>query len=68
MSDVEQCSVGRAVRQVRHGSTSNDNFHAKYGNGLLAGGSIFCVAVWGYNQSVILRQCNVRELTEISSN
>ncbi|CAG5870857.1 unnamed protein product [Menidia menidia] len=40
--------AGQAVRQVRHGSSASDNFHAKYGTGLMASGAVFCVAVWGY--------------------
>uniref|UniRef100_A0A4W6DLJ3 Cytochrome c oxidase subunit 7B, mitochondrial n=1 Tax=Lates calcarifer TaxID=8187 RepID=A0A4W6DLJ3_LATCA len=36
-----------AVRQVRHGSTGAE-FHAKYGNGLLVSGGVFCTAVWAY--------------------
>ncbi|XP_028277518.1 cytochrome c oxidase subunit 7B, mitochondrial [Parambassis ranga] len=38
---------GHAVRQVRHGSTRQD-FHSKYGNGLLVGGAVFCVGMWAY--------------------
>uniref|UniRef100_A0A8C4NYA8 Cytochrome c oxidase subunit 7B, mitochondrial n=1 Tax=Dicentrarchus labrax TaxID=13489 RepID=A0A8C4NYA8_DICLA len=37
----------RQARQVRHGSTAPD-FHAKYGNGLMIGGTVFCTAVWAY--------------------
>ncbi|XP_070773851.1 cytochrome c oxidase subunit 7B, mitochondrial [Enoplosus armatus] len=40
--------TGQAARQVRHGSTAPNNFHAKYGNGLLIGGTVFCTAVWAY--------------------
>ncbi|XP_070838523.1 cytochrome c oxidase subunit 7B, mitochondrial [Chaetodon trifascialis] len=39
---------GQAVRQVRHGSTVPQDFHAKYGTGVMAGGALFCAAVWGY--------------------
>ncbi|XP_076606772.1 cytochrome c oxidase subunit 7B, mitochondrial [Chaetodon auriga] len=39
---------GQAVRQVRHGSTAPQDFHTKYGTSVLAGGALFCVAVWGY--------------------
>ncbi|KAM4620132.1 cytochrome c oxidase subunit 7B, mitochondrial [Polymixia lowei] len=39
--------TGQAARQVRHGSTAPD-FHAKYGAGLMVGGGLFCMAVWGY--------------------
>ncbi|XP_029985931.1 cytochrome c oxidase subunit 7B, mitochondrial [Sphaeramia orbicularis] len=37
----------RQVRQVRHGSSAPD-FHDKYGNGLMVGGAVFCVAVWTF--------------------
>ncbi|KAM8835112.1 cytochrome c oxidase subunit 7B, mitochondrial [Synchiropus picturatus] len=40
--------TGQAVRQVRHGSSSAHEFHAKYGTGLLIGGAVFCTTVWGY--------------------
>ncbi|XP_069001862.1 cytochrome c oxidase subunit 7B, mitochondrial [Embiotoca jacksoni] len=39
---------GRAVRQVRHGSTVRDDFHSKYGTGMMIGGVGFCVAVWAF--------------------
>ncbi|CAN9501162.1 unnamed protein product [Ophioblennius macclurei] len=39
---------GQAVRQVRHGSTVPETFHAKYGTGLMIGGAIFCTAIWSY--------------------
>ncbi|XP_062309540.1 cytochrome c oxidase subunit 7B, mitochondrial [Osmerus eperlanus] len=39
---------GQATRQVRHGSTAPQNFHMKYGNGLIVGGATFCVAVWSF--------------------
>ncbi|KAM8742606.1 cytochrome c oxidase subunit 7B, mitochondrial [Acanthopagrus schlegelii] len=40
--------TGQAGRQIRHGSSAHPNFHTKYGNGLLASGAVFCVAVWSY--------------------
>ncbi|XP_054482384.1 cytochrome c oxidase subunit 7B, mitochondrial [Anoplopoma fimbria] len=40
--------TGQAARQVRHGSTVRQDFHAKYGNGLMVGGAVFCTAVWAY--------------------
>ncbi|KAM7374685.1 hypothetical protein PAMP_007330 [Pampus punctatissimus] len=40
--------TGQAARQVRHGSTVRQDFHYKYGNGLLAGGAVFCTGVWTY--------------------
>ncbi|KAM6907298.1 cytochrome c oxidase subunit 7B, mitochondrial [Xenentodon cancila] len=39
---------GQAVRQVRHGSTISQDFHSKYGMGLMVSGAVFCTAVWGY--------------------
>ncbi|MED6237862.1 hypothetical protein ATANTOWER_026345 [Ataeniobius toweri] len=39
---------GQAVRQVRHGSTAPQNFHSKYGMGVLVSGAVFCSTVWGY--------------------
>lgn len=39
---------GQAMRQVRHGSNLPQNFHSKYGAGVLVSGAIFCTAVWGY--------------------
>uniref|UniRef100_A0A3Q2QYV2 Cytochrome c oxidase subunit 7B, mitochondrial n=1 Tax=Fundulus heteroclitus TaxID=8078 RepID=A0A3Q2QYV2_FUNHE len=39
---------GQAVRQVRHGSTATQNFHSKYGMGVLVSGTVFCSVVWGY--------------------
>ncbi|XP_041864228.1 cytochrome c oxidase subunit 7B, mitochondrial [Melanotaenia boesemani] len=39
---------GQAVRQVRHGSTAPQDFHSKYGMGVLVGGAAFCTSVWGY--------------------
>ncbi|XP_076024248.1 cytochrome c oxidase subunit 7B, mitochondrial [Genypterus blacodes] len=39
---------GQAVRQLRHGSTAPQDFHSKYGNGVLLGGIAFCTAVWTY--------------------
>uniref|UniRef100_A0A665XBH3 Cytochrome c oxidase subunit 7B, mitochondrial n=1 Tax=Echeneis naucrates TaxID=173247 RepID=A0A665XBH3_ECHNA len=38
----------QAMRQVRHGSTKNEDFHSKYGTALLVGGAVSCVAVWAY--------------------
>ncbi|XP_041808501.1 cytochrome c oxidase subunit 7B, mitochondrial [Chelmon rostratus] len=38
----------RQVRQVRHGSTAPQDFHTKYGTGLMLGGAVFCTAVWSY--------------------
>uniref|UniRef100_A0A3Q3XB08 Cytochrome c oxidase subunit 7B, mitochondrial n=1 Tax=Mola mola TaxID=94237 RepID=A0A3Q3XB08_MOLML len=40
--------TGQAVRQVRHGSTTPQDFHTKYGTGVLLGGAVFCTAVWSY--------------------
>ncbi|XP_068187834.1 cytochrome c oxidase subunit 7B, mitochondrial [Antennarius striatus] len=40
--------TGQGTRQVRHGSSVVPDFHAKYGNGILVGGAVFCTAVWGY--------------------
>nr|XP_057943315.1 cytochrome c oxidase subunit 7B, mitochondrial [Doryrhamphus excisus] len=40
--------TGQAARQVRYGSTAPQNFHAKYGTGVLLGGMVFCTAVWSY--------------------
>ncbi|XP_066440581.1 cytochrome c oxidase subunit 7B, mitochondrial [Eleutherodactylus coqui] len=34
------------VRQTHHGASPD--FHDKYGNLILASGTVFCVAVWGY--------------------
>uniref|UniRef100_A0A3Q0QYL8 Cytochrome c oxidase subunit 7B, mitochondrial n=1 Tax=Amphilophus citrinellus TaxID=61819 RepID=A0A3Q0QYL8_AMPCI len=39
---------GQAVRQVRHGSSVRQDFHSKYGTGLLLSGAVFCTAIWGY--------------------
>ncbi|XP_037125299.1 cytochrome c oxidase subunit 7B, mitochondrial [Syngnathus acus] len=39
---------GQAARQVRHGSTAPQDFHSKYGTGVLLGGFAFCTAVWSY--------------------
>ncbi|PWA23184.1 cytochrome c oxidase subunit 7B, mitochondrial-like [Xiphophorus maculatus] len=39
---------GRAGRQLRHGSTAPQDFHSKYGMGVLVSGSVFCTAVWAY--------------------
>ncbi|XP_029303599.1 cytochrome c oxidase subunit 7B, mitochondrial [Cottoperca gobio] len=47
--------TGQATRQVRHGSTAPDNFHQKYGTGLMVGGIAFCTAVWSY----IITQSNI---------
>uniref|UniRef100_A0A3P8U6C5 Cytochrome c oxidase subunit 7B, mitochondrial n=1 Tax=Amphiprion percula TaxID=161767 RepID=A0A3P8U6C5_AMPPE len=38
----------QAVRQVRNGSTMPQDFHAKYGTGVMVSGGIFCTAVWAY--------------------
>ncbi|XP_004076817.1 cytochrome c oxidase subunit 7B, mitochondrial [Oryzias latipes] len=38
----------RAAQQVRHGSSGQNNFHAKYGMGVLVSGTVFCTAVWAY--------------------
>ncbi|XP_040907902.1 cytochrome c oxidase subunit 7B, mitochondrial [Toxotes jaculatrix] len=40
--------TGQAVRQVRHGSTTRQDFHSKYGNALMVSGAVFCTAVWSY--------------------
>ncbi|XP_061660359.1 cytochrome c oxidase subunit 7B, mitochondrial [Syngnathoides biaculeatus] len=40
--------TGQAARQVRHGSTVPQDFHSKYGTGVLVGGIAFCTAVWSY--------------------
>ncbi|XP_062288472.1 cytochrome c oxidase subunit 7B, mitochondrial [Scomber scombrus] len=40
--------TSQATRQVRHGSSVRQDFHAKYGNALLAGGVGFSTAVWAY--------------------
>ncbi|XP_075878569.1 cytochrome c oxidase subunit 7B, mitochondrial [Nelusetta ayraudi] len=40
--------TGQAVRQVRHGSTAPQDFHSKYGTGVMIGGAVFCVSVWSY--------------------
>ncbi|KAK0138517.1 Cytochrome c oxidase subunit 7B, mitochondrial [Merluccius polli] len=40
--------TGVAARQVRNGSTAPQDFHAKYGNGLLVGSIGFCTAVWAF--------------------
>nr|XP_046265963.1 cytochrome c oxidase subunit 7B, mitochondrial [Scatophagus argus] len=40
--------TGKAARQVRHGSTAPEDFHAKYGTGVLVSGAAFCTAVWAY--------------------
>nr|XP_020454135.1 cytochrome c oxidase subunit 7B, mitochondrial-like [Monopterus albus] len=40
--------TGKAVQQVRHGSTVPQDFHSKYGNTVLIGGAVFCTAVWAY--------------------
>ncbi|XP_041657580.1 cytochrome c oxidase subunit 7B, mitochondrial [Cheilinus undulatus] len=40
--------TSQASRQVRHSSSVNPEFHAKYGNGLMIGGAVFCTAVWSY--------------------
>ncbi|XP_029029615.1 cytochrome c oxidase subunit 7B, mitochondrial [Betta splendens] len=41
--------TGQAMRQVRHGSSARqEDFHAKYGTGLLLGGAAFCTVVWAY--------------------
>ncbi|KAF3706586.1 Cytochrome c oxidase subunit 7B, mitochondrial Cytochrome c oxidase polypeptide VIIb Precursor [Channa argus] len=40
--------TGRAVRQVRHGSTAPQDFHSKYGTSVLVGGAAFCTVVWAY--------------------
>uniref|UniRef100_A0AAX7VYH2 Cytochrome c oxidase subunit 7B, mitochondrial n=1 Tax=Astatotilapia calliptera TaxID=8154 RepID=A0AAX7VYH2_ASTCA len=48
MRTVSSCHVGQAMRQVRHGSNLPQNFHSKYGAGVLVSGAIFCTAVWGY--------------------
>ncbi|XP_034745670.1 cytochrome c oxidase subunit 7B, mitochondrial [Etheostoma cragini] len=39
---------GHAARQVRHGSSATGTFHTKYGTGVMAGGFVFCTAVWAY--------------------
>ncbi|XP_061817667.1 cytochrome c oxidase subunit 7B, mitochondrial [Nerophis lumbriciformis] len=39
---------GQTARQVRHGSTVPQDFHAKYGTSMLLGGAVFCTAVWAY--------------------
>lgn len=39
---------------MRHGSTTKQDFHAKYGNGLMIGGAVFCTAVWAYVSSAVL--------------
>lgn len=54
MKKVFCCRPGQAARQVRHGSTSPENFHSKYGNGLMVGGGVFCTAVWAYVSSAVL--------------
>ncbi|XP_070699870.1 cytochrome c oxidase subunit 7B, mitochondrial [Pempheris klunzingeri] len=38
----------RQARQVRHGSTAEDEFHTKYGTSMMVGGAVFCTAVWAY--------------------
>ncbi|XP_022050755.2 cytochrome c oxidase subunit 7B, mitochondrial [Acanthochromis polyacanthus] len=38
----------QAARQVRNGSTVPQDFHSKYGTGLMVGGGVFCTAVWAY--------------------
>lgn len=48
------CCPGRAVRQVRHGSTAPQDFHSKYGTGLMIGGAVFCVSVWSYVSNALL--------------
>lgn len=51
MKSVICCCPGQAarqVRQVRHGSSAQPDFHAKYGNAVLVGGTVFCIAVWSY--------------------
>lgn len=53
MKTVFCCCPGQAVRQVRHGSTGAE-FHAKYGNGLLVSGGVFCTAVWAYVSSAVV--------------
>ncbi|CAL8401106.1 unnamed protein product [Boreogadus saida] len=40
--------TGVAARQVRNTSTAPQDFHAKYGTGLLVGGIGFCTAVWAF--------------------
>ncbi|XP_044227723.1 cytochrome c oxidase subunit 7B, mitochondrial [Thunnus albacares] len=40
--------TGQAARQVRHSSTSHQDFHSKYGTGLMIGGAIFCTGVWTF--------------------
>ncbi|XP_077596990.1 cytochrome c oxidase subunit 7B, mitochondrial [Stigmatopora nigra] len=40
--------TGQSARQVRHSSTAPQDFHAKYGTGLMVGGFAFCTAVWSY--------------------
>ncbi|XP_051902488.1 cytochrome c oxidase subunit 7B, mitochondrial-like [Hippocampus zosterae] len=39
---------GQAARQMRHGSSAPQDFHSKYGTGVLVGGIVFCTAVWSY--------------------
>ncbi|AWP00052.1 putative cytochrome c oxidase subunit 7B mitochondrial-like isoform 2 [Scophthalmus maximus] len=46
--------TGQAVRQVRHGSNVRQDFHSKYGNGLMIGGALFSTAVWAYVSSAVL--------------
>ncbi|KAM3601193.1 uncharacterized protein V6R79_008876 [Siganus canaliculatus] len=40
--------TGQAARQVRNSSTAPQDFHRKYGTGLMVGGAVFCTAVWSY--------------------
>ena len=46
--------LGQASHQVRHGSTAPQNFHMKYGTGLIVGGAAFCVAVWSFVSAVAI--------------
>lgn len=48
------CHSGQAMRQVRHGSTAPQDFHSKYGTGLLISGATFCTAVWAYVSVITL--------------
>lgn len=44
---------GQAARQVRNGSTAPQDFHSKYGTGVMIGGAVFCTAVWSYVSSPV---------------
>ncbi|KAF6725155.1 Cytochrome c oxidase subunit 7B, mitochondrial [Oryzias melastigma] len=48
ITEVLCCRAGRAAQQVRHGSSAQQSFHAKYGLGVMVSGTVFCTAVWGY--------------------